>query len=218
MGLAVVIWEPSNEFWCFSRYQNTPDGEALSARRLAKVGRLIETLDDRPIHFEGDADLGGIWNTFSMHYPQRGRSTAPDESYWLPNLAYFRDLSGPPLQPGQALGVSLRSDTHLRPVFGEKPVLLGEIGLYSFTIPTYATQIVGDRAYGESLSTGGGPRLSLPLPLFLYIPFPDDTAASSASVVSGFGDSTSHSAASPPSSPALAFSPGGTRGISTLRL
>jgi hypothetical protein len=149
----IAYWSPANEFACFARTTGSADaagGQAVARRRLYALGQALRSEDPaRPIEFDSDDDLGGRWETLSLHYPRDDAPFRPN--LYVPDCYLFRPMDKP-LQPGAAYDLGF-AGVSIPAKYREKPVLASEIGQFSIGIVHDVTLIGGEEPY-VSFSAG----------------------------------------------------------------
>jgi hypothetical protein len=137
---SLVIWGPSNEYAGFCKYVGTADGtdgREVANRRLYELGQAMQKLDPvRPYDFDSDEDLGGRWNTFSVHYPRDNAPFTVKDAI-VPDCYLFRPLDRL-LQAGETFALGKYRQT---------AVIAGEIGQFSLGRAHDMTLIGGEEPY-----------------------------------------------------------------------
>jgi hypothetical protein len=153
----IAYWSPANEFACFAATTSCAEecgGREVAYRRLYAMGLALREVDPaRPVEFDSDDDLGGRWDTLSLHYPRDDAPFRPN--LYLPDCYLFRPMAKP-LKPGETYELGFPNWGHRTMArYREKPILASEIGQFSLGVAHDVTLIGGEEPYASNAAATG---------------------------------------------------------------
>ena len=159
---SIIAWDLSNEWLSFLDYGGGDPQKG--ARRFQALGRALKEFDpSRWSFFNGDEDLHGLHDVFSMHYMLEAAHPHPvsgfgfhGHSNYFPDGDFYRRLDQS-FQPGEEIPVNTYRQVTWR--YGEK-VLMDTENLWKVSayMPPGLSKFVGeDDVLGPGIDSGRGP-------------------------------------------------------------
>ena len=134
---SVILWSTANESLHAAGATTLVTRDVLAEHMKALAEAVKEADPTRPVCEEGGADIDGTWEMLDLHYPRLWCNHVdwPNAAFWLK----------PGVMTENEGGQAPRARWN-----GDKPVSLGEMGIYFGTRQPHDSAIfIGDIAYGE---------------------------------------------------------------------